>query len=132
MFDNAGNKIKALSMISFWITFIGISLIILSTMDGINSASLLSIVIVFFATWLTHLGLFAFGELCENVYEINKMMRKNSTNNPENKSLLTSNTPVPNATHISNKNSDTVTCMNCGKQTDDDSKYCIHCGYMVH
>lgn len=71
MFDNAGEKIQILAKVLFWITFLAGSIVGLVFCFGEGIALfLLLIPLSFFSGWLGSIAMYAFGELCENVYFI--------------------------------------------------------------
>ncbi|MBR4626249.1 MAG: hypothetical protein IKO47_00840 [Ruminococcus sp.] len=129
MFRNAGVKLKVLAKVMFFVIWGGIA-IVLPIMAEEGAFLLLSVPLGFLVGWLSTLLTYAFGELCENVYEINERQRRNAAEQPVSRSLFSSS-PAPEPSPISTDN-DTVKCPSCGKPTATDSKYCLHCGEMIH
>ena len=87
MFKNAGKKIKAFAEINVCVsTFLAgmTGSIIAYLFFGENSAAII-IGCVFlgavgiFISWVASLAMAAFGELCENVYKLNKRIGGNTT-----------------------------------------------------
>jgi len=135
MFRNAGAKIKVLALIMFWITLIGGTILGFALMEDSEGLSLLLIPGAFLVGWLANLTLYAFGELCENVYEINNKLGRNISgvssynyNVPSGQTAPGGAHPETASSYISN---DTTKCPNCGKPTPSGEKYCIHCGDMI-
>ena len=129
MFRNAGGKIKVLAIVMFWLMVIAGTIFGFALSGDTEGISLLFIPGSFLVGWLSNLALYAFGELCENVYEINERQRRNAAEQPVSRSLFSSS-PAPEPSPISTDN-DTVKCPSCGKPTAADSKYCLHCGDMI-
>ncbi len=131
MFSNAGGKIKVLAQVMFWLTFIAGTILCLVLAGETDGITILFIPVAFFVSWLANLGLYAFGELCENVYEINRKTSSNGYNynaplgQPE---FNNAQHPETATSFISN---DTMKCPNCGKPTPAGEKYCLHCGDML-
>ena len=136
MFRNAGGKIKVLAQIMFWLTFIGGTIFCIAMSEDSEGLTLLFIPVAFFASWLANLGLYAFGELCENVYELNRKLGSDGSVpgghnyiQPYSQSApAVESHPETASSFISN---DTIKCPNCGNPTPSGEKYCLHCGDMI-
>ncbi|MBQ3939931.1 MAG: zinc ribbon domain-containing protein [Oscillospiraceae bacterium] len=130
MFQNAGKKIKILAIVSFWVgllaALIFASAVTESSKRNSYGTFMMILLIAFVGGWLVTLGLYAFGELCENVYEIKESMQKNGSGTPISQSLESSSAVIS-----SGAAAKMVNCPKCGKPTSADSKYCVHCGDLI-
>ena len=81
--------------------------------------------------WFWMLLLYAFGELCENVYELNHSSRVTFYDDYERFKQSKSNSPLENAlTGNPSLDSQKVwSCPSCGKQNQFSSQSCVNCGH---
>lgn len=74
MFKNAGSKLKSLARIIFALNVI-IDIVVGIVMIKASFVLLIvSVAVGVLIGWLSSIMLYAFGELCENVHEINKKL----------------------------------------------------------
>lgn len=74
MFKNAGSKLKSLARIIFALNVI-IGIVVGIVMIKTSFVLLIvSVAVGVLIGWLNSIMLYAFGELCENVHEINKKL----------------------------------------------------------
>ncbi len=74
MFKNAGSKLKSLARIIFALNVI-IGIVVGIVMIKASFVLLIvSVAVGVLIGWLSSIMLYAFGELCENVHEINKKL----------------------------------------------------------
>ncbi len=150
MFRNAGVKLKVLAKVMFFVLWGGIA-IVLPVIAEEGALLLLTVPLGFLIGWLSTLLTYAFGELCQNVYEINEMMRRNSSGPradntvpsaplsapaPTDNDMLHRNSSGPQASYSvtsaplspsPSTDNDTVKCPNCGRSMLVNSKYCVNC-----
>ena len=120
MFENAGSKIKTLAIILFALIVL-MSVIMSFCFRGFGIgmiAFLIFIPLGILIGWMSAIGLYAFGELCENVHAINEKLGKKESMG----TIFTDEFSAPQKM---------VNCPKCGKPTSADSRYCIHCGDVI-
>ena len=71
MFENAGAKIQGLAIVLFWLTLIAGVIAGIAMVGASGGLSLLFIPAAFVGGWVNSIILCAFGELCENMMELN-------------------------------------------------------------
>jgi len=135
MFENAGKKIKTLALIQFCLVALG-SIYYAGEAKGV--VALIVFVGGILVGWVMTLGLYAFGELCENVHEINEKMH--STQNPYAPYPIVGNHPmaVSSGSAVGHPWEQTtpgtqriINCPSCGRPTDGNATYCVHCGNVL-
>ena len=160
-FSNAGDKIQKLAVIlallgTLLIVFFHVALIsdtdmnpvktyyskgatnssildfMYSQEDNINKLLIFNMIKDIMILWFWMLLLYAFGELCENVYELNHSSRVTFYDDYERfKKGQQGNTTLENAlTGNPSLDSQKVwSCPSCGKQNQFSSQSCVNCGH---
>ena len=131
MFENVGGKLKAIASV---FTFIGITAsAILGILAMVNEeeffAGLFIIAAGSFLSWISSLGLYAFGELVENSTIIaTKISRMESYSHKTESSAMPKSIPTKTTTVYGNAQTtvNAKTCPHCGEKVT--SNVCVMCG----
>ena len=137
MFDNIGEKIKALAKVSCWIgiiIFVILGFFIASIDEEFVILGIIIIVVGALICWISSFTLYGFGEIIEQLQFSNRNMNvlyqflkqllpDNEKKTEKKKSYLSSpETPIK-------KNTDSGwNCKKCGTNNDSNTQFCKDCG----
>ncbi|MBR1863775.1 MAG: zinc ribbon domain-containing protein [Ruminococcus sp.] len=128
MFKNSGKKLMGLAKLNFWLLTIAGCYAAIGFFDATQGISLLLIPAAVFLGWLTSILLYAFGELCSNVYNISK---NDFTTNSDINEQISSADKVENyngAPPVVTKDTGSWKCKKCGTTNAKVQSFCSECG----
>lgn len=130
LFKNSGSRIKYLAVAVFGVTMLFLIMVFsIILISGQPLGFLYGIIILcigFIFAWIFSIVIYAFGELCESVFEIKEILKKadySSMMPPKKRTSQTNAKAIP--------PSNAYNCPKCGARVYGNENFCTKCGAKI-